>query len=134
MQLADVRGQGDISAVFFTPEDAMLVVDRAKRVSQYELGSFNRTNSFAPAMTPVEIAYHYAIVPIYTVFPKPGELGNTIQYVLKKEETTDIGGLQQGNLQAKRVRLRPWAPVRSSLIFVIVVLGIACVYIERQDF
>ena len=81
----------------------------------------------------MEIAYYYAIVPIYTIFPKPGELGNTIQYLMRKEETIDVG-MQPGNLQAKRVRLRPWAPVRSSLIFTLIVLGLACFYIERQDF
>ncbi len=133
MQLADVRGQGDISAVLLQPDNTILVVDRAKRVSQYALDSFDRTKTFAPALTAMEIAYYYAIAPLYTVFPKPGELDNTIQYVLKKEETTDLG-MQQGNLQAKRVRLRPWAPVRSSLIFMVVMLLIACVYIERQDF
>ncbi len=73
------------------------------------------------------------MVPIYTVFPKPGELDNTIQYVLRKEETIDIG-LPGSDLQTKRVRLHPWAPVRSSLIFMLVVLGLACFYIERQDF
>ena len=133
MQLAKVRGQGDISAVSFSPENTLLVVDRAKRVSEYDCATFDQKASFAPALTALEIAYYYAVVPIYTVFPKPGELDNTIQYVLKKEETTDLG-MQTGNLQAKRVRLRPWAPVRSSLIFMIVVLAAACLYIERQDF
>ena len=36
MQLAKVRGQGDISAVSFSPENTLLVVDRAKRVSEYD--------------------------------------------------------------------------------------------------
>ncbi len=133
MQLADVRGQGAISAVLFTPNDTLLVVDRAKRVSEYELETFRLQDSFAPTLTTMEMAYYYVVAPIYTVFPKPSELDNTIQYVLKKEETTDLG-MQQGDLQAMRERIRPWAPVRSSLIFMVVMLAIACVYIERQDF
>ena len=43
-------------------------------------------------------------------------------------------GLPGGSLQDRRVRLHPWAPVRSSLVFMLVVLGAACLYIERQDF
>jgi hypothetical protein len=111
----------------------MLVVDRAKRVSEYDLDTLNRARSFAPQLTPLEIGYYYAVIPIYTVFPKPGELDNTVQYLLQKDETINVG-MQTGDLQAKRVRLRPWAPVRSSAIFVLVILAIACVYIERQDF
>lgn len=133
MELADVRGQGDISAVLFESNDTMLVVDRVKRVTEYQLDSYEIADSFAPSLTPVEIAYHYAILPIYTVFPKPGELGNTITYLIQQEETIDIP-MQGNDLQSKRARIRPWAPVRSSFIFVVIVLGIACVYIERQDF
>ena len=107
MQLAAVRGQGAISAVLFTEDNALLVVDRAKRVSKYELASFVRSESFAPALTAMEMAYYYVVAPIYTVFPKPSELDNTIQYVLKKEETTDLG-FQPGDLQAMRQRVRPW--------------------------
>ena len=132
MQLADVRGQGTISAALFTADDSILVVDRARRVSEYELGSFTHSDGFSPAMSPVEIAYYYFIEPIYTVFPKPSELDNTIQYVLKKEETLDLG--LPGDLQAMRQRVRPWRPVVSSSIFMIVMLLIACVYIERQEF
>jgi ABC-type transport system involved in multi-copper enzyme maturation permease subunit len=133
MQLADVRGQGDISAVTFSADNALLVVDRVKRVTRYQGGAWDRVETYAPALTPLEIAYHYAVVPIYTVFPQPGELDNTIQYLLRKEETIDMG-MPGGDLQTKRLRLRPWAPVRSSLIFMLVVLGLACLYIERQDF
>ncbi len=133
LQLANVRGQGDISAVSFTSENSMLVADRVQRVSQYQLGSFELQRSLAPALTGLEIAYYYAVIPIYTVFPKPSELGNTVQYVLKGEETTDLG-LQGGDLQAKRAHLHPWTPVRSSLVFVLIVLAVACFYIERQDF
>ncbi len=133
MPLADVRGQGDISGVSFTPQNTMLVADRVQRVSEYELGSFKLKRSVAPPLTGLEIAYYYAVVPIYTVFPKPTELDNTVQYLLKGKETTDLG-LFGADLQAKRPHLHPWAPVQSSLIFVVVLLAAACFYIERQDF
>ncbi|MBM4089295.1 MAG: hypothetical protein FJ276_07685 [Planctomycetes bacterium] len=133
MRAADVRGQGDISAVEFSEDGQMMVIDRATRLNQYRMDTMELAKSYAPALSGIEIAYYYAVVPIYAVFPKPGELDNTVQYLVQKQETIDMG-MQMGNLQAKRVRLRPWAPVRSSLIFMLVVLGLACVYIERQDF
>lgn len=133
LELAEVRGQGDISAASFTADGKLLVADRVHRVITYQAGSWERGDEYAPELTPLELAYYYAVVPIYTVFPKPGELGNTIQYLLRDEETIEIG-LPGSSLEMKRAKLDPWAPVRSSLIFMLVVLGLACVYIERQDF
>jgi hypothetical protein len=133
LRLAPVGGQKDITAARFSGDDTLLVADRARRVTRYRLDSWERADVFAPPLTAMEIAYYYAIVPLYTLFPKPGELDNTIQYVVSGQETMDMG-MQAGDLQAKRVRLRPWAPVRSSLAFMSVMLVLACIYIERQDF
>ncbi len=132
-RVADVRGQGDISAAAFGADNSLLVADRVNRVTVYDPVSGAPTRTCAPALTPLEIVYYYAILPIYTVFPQPGELANTIQYVLTNEDTFDLAMLG-GDLQTKRVPLHPWAPVRSSLIFVVVLLTLACIYIERQDF
>lgn len=133
LELANVRGQSDISAATFTADNKLLVADRVNRVTTYETGTWNRLAEHAPALTPLELAYYYAVVPIYTVFPKPGELGNTVQYLLRDEKTIDVG-LPGSSLETKRVKLNPWAPVRSSLIFMLIVLGLACIYVERQDF
>ncbi len=130
---AEVRGQGDISAATFTAADKLMVVDQATRATEYQLADFSRVRAIAPPMTALEIAYHYAIVPIYMLAPKPGELGNTVQYVLKGDETlgVDFAG---ANLEQKRVRLRPWTPVTTSFLFLLVIMAISCIYIERQDF
>ncbi len=131
--LADVQGQGTISAVAFPSSKRMLVADRVTRITEYEPGSHKILHVHAPKRTALEVAYEYAILPIYTIFPKPGELSNTVLYVVKGDETTDLG-LQSGDLQAERQKLHPWTPVWSSLAFMLVMLGLACLYVERQDF
>jgi hypothetical protein len=131
--LAEVRGQGNISAAAFPSADEVLVADRVNRVTKYQLADFVPTTTLAPSRTVLEWIYYYAVVPIYTIFPKPGELDNTVQYVLRGEETTDLG-IQTEDVRAKRARLNPWGPVASSLAFMVVVLVVSCIYIERQDF
>jgi hypothetical protein len=130
---ADVRGQGSISAAVFPSADEILVADRVNRVTKYQLADFAPTTTLAPARTVLEWIYYYAVVPIYTIFPRPGELDNTVQYVLRGEETTDLG-FQTENVRAKRAKLDPWGPIASSFAFMVVVLAMACIYIERQDF
>ncbi|MCO6458848.1 MAG: ABC transporter permease [Pirellulaceae bacterium] len=132
-QRPSVLGQGDISAAAFPDAEHLLVADRTARVSKYALGSLKLVDRFTPKMELMEFAYRRVIVPLYTVFPKPGELNKTFQYLVSGQETA-ADQQSEENLQASRARLRPWAPVWSSLAFMVVVLLAACVYIERQQY
>ena len=131
-QLARVRGQGDISAFAFH-DDRLLVADRVNRVVDYSTSDLKKQATYAPAMTTSQIVYYYLVTPIYTVFPKPGELDNTVHYLLTEKETTDLGIFRE-DLEQARENLHPWRPVWSSAIFVAVMLGLACLYIERHQF
>ena len=129
----DVSGQGDISAAAFTPTGSLLVADRGTRVTQYDVATSEQQRRYAPSQGIVARTYRYVVLPIYTIFPKPGELDKTIEYLLSGEETKTTGRAA-GDLGAAREQLHPWTPVWSSLAFTIVVLALACVYIERQEF
>ncbi len=128
-----LTGQGDISAALFADNEQILVADRTSRVTRYRTGSWESLDRFSPKMGMMEASYRYVLKPLYTVFPKPGELNKTFQYVLSGEATTTDRESAE-DLTAARTRLRPWAPLWSSLAFMAVVLLLACVYIERQQF
>jgi hypothetical protein len=104
-----------------------------KRVTEYDLATNVRGEVYAPAMSRIEMVYYYAILPTYLIFPKPGELDNTVHYVLTGKRTTDLG-VFRGDLTQAREDLHPWRPVRSGLIFVGIVMLLACVYMERHEF
>jgi hypothetical protein len=133
LSLADVNGQGKISTATFVSENQLLVADRVTRVTRYDVTTGEVQQRYAPKLGIVERGYYYAIVPLYTVFPKPGELDKTITYLLSGEETR-AAGPRSGDLEAAREQLHPWAPVWSSLAFTLAILALACVYIERQEF
>jgi hypothetical protein len=128
-----VAGQGDISAAAFPNAEEILVADRATRVSRYRLDSGKLVRRTAPEMRLLEIVYRYAVVPLYTVFPKPSELYKTSQYLITGKETATLDD-DEDDLSEPQVKLRPWQPVWSSLVFVIVMLALACLYFERQEF
>ncbi len=48
LQLADVRGQNDISAVAFSADNSLLVVDRVNRVTRYQPGSWEQVQDICP--------------------------------------------------------------------------------------
>jgi hypothetical protein len=45
-----------------------------------------------------------------------------------------MGGPDEGDLQQARTKLDAWGTIRHSAVFVVVVLGLTCLYISRRDF
>jgi hypothetical protein len=126
-------GQGNISAVAFNGADRLLVTDRVNRVTSYHLEPFQTEDRRAPALTLLERAYYYAIVPIYTVFPKPGELSNVVTYLLTEQETVATNPTRD-DLSQRRVKVNVYGPLWSSVAFLVVVLTGTCLYVRRTDF
>jgi hypothetical protein len=133
LALASVAGQGDISAAGFDRENRLLVVDRLARVRQYDPASQRQLAQFSPPLDRWEKLFYYMITPVYDLFPKPGELDNTVQYILTKRSSAEVGFLR-GNIELPREQRDPWRPLWSSAAFMLVVLGVACLYIERSEF
>jgi hypothetical protein len=126
-----ISGQGDISAATFIDDDTLLVADRTTRVTSYDLVANKRLDRWSPKLNKYEWSYRYVILPFYTIYPKPGELDSTVQYLLTGQETA--GDLMVSDMRQAQVKLNPWGPVWSSALFTVVVLAIACVYLWRSD-
>jgi hypothetical protein len=126
-------GRSDISAAAFPSPNRLLLADRGTRVTEYQLDPFRVIGQRTPQMSVLERVYRYAILPVYTVFPKPGELKNTIAYLLTEQETAAVDPDSE-DLNAAQVKLNVRGPVWSGLAFTIVVLGITCLYMRRADF
>jgi hypothetical protein len=125
-------GQGDISAVAFDGPK-MFVADRLSRVTEYDLDKLQRGRQWEGRMPLAEKIYRYALHPLYTVFPKPGQLNDTVNYLLTANDSQS-GAVRLGDPQNARAKLDVWGPVWSNLAFLIVVLAVACGYIYRKDF
>lgn len=129
----EIDGQGAVSAARFSADNKLLIADRLPRVIEYDVETWSVERRLEPESGVLELVYSYVVLPIYTVFPKPGELDNLVSYLLTDQETVAIGGREQ-SLQSERVVLNIWEPVWSNLAFLAVVLGLTCLYIERRDF
>ena len=69
-------------------------MDRTDRVSEYSLSPLKLDKRYSPYSGLLLNGYRYGLVPLYTIFPKPGELGRTFDYLLsgKQTETADGDG------------------------------------------
>jgi hypothetical protein len=127
---ADVKGQGEISAIEFSGSDRLLVCDGGRRVFEYSVGDEQLQREYSPTMGMGERLYRWIVLPVYTVSPKPREFYQTTQYLLLEKK--NLGSGRQ--MSARQAEIHPWRPVWSSLIFMVVMLGLACLYVERQEF
>jgi ABC-type transport system involved in multi-copper enzyme maturation permease subunit len=127
----DVAGQGDISAVAFDGGD-LLVADRLTRVSRYGVTELKKMQQWQGQMPLVEKIYRYVLHPLYVVFPKPGQLNDTVNYVLTSKDSPS--GAIRFDEGRSPVRMDVWGPIWSNLAFLVVVLALACAYVSRKDF
>lgn len=127
-----LTGVGDMSAASFSPNNHLLVADRFTRVTEYELPSGRVVERWRPTLGMLEKVYFFLVKPLYTVFPKPGELDTVVKYLLTGSESEAIG--PSSDLQTTQRRLDVWGPIWSNLAFIGVVVALGCIYTQRKDF
>jgi hypothetical protein len=129
----DVDGQGEISAVAFAADNTLYMADGFGRVTQYDPAkSFAQVERWSPQPDTLERVYAWGVRPLYTAFPKPGEMQNLVSWLMTRQETATAG--MENDMSAPRVVLDVWTPLWSNLAFLGVMLGLTCVYLARKDF
>jgi hypothetical protein len=123
--------QGSISTAHFSGDEHLNVAHGHVYLSRYQVDPWQLERTLSPRLGILTTAYRYGLVPLYTIFPKPGELDRTFEYLLSGKETKGEDG---EDLTSAQEVVDPWTPLWSSALFMVVVLIAACVYIERQEF
>lgn len=134
ISLASLSGQGDVSATAFNSANEVWVATRINRLTRYRIdsdGRFNQVGVKSPTPSVYERAYRYVIVPLYVICPKPGEFYPLVTHLSSmpsEEESVELERRQTSDPK------NPWSPFWNGLVFMIVMLAIGCLYIERQDY
>jgi ABC-type transport system involved in multi-copper enzyme maturation permease subunit len=129
-----IVGQGSVASMAFEGP-TLFVGDRVSRVTQYDLALLKIVKQWEGEMPLAEKIYRYALHPIYTIFPKPSQLNQTVTYLLTSADAPVVGvRINNNNNAAGPEKLDVWGPIWSNLAFLVVVLAVACVYIYRKDF
>jgi len=134
LALADITGQGDVTAIAINDRGELLVADRADRVTVYTLPALGRTARFQPSRSWLRFAYDFLFYPIYRVVPKPRELDQlTVSLISDLDQTRNMELARDSDLNAPQESSK-WTPVRDNAIFVAVMLVIGCWYVTHRDY
>ena len=134
------RESGYASAIAYNDKSQLMVVDHHRSVRLYDV-----TTQTSSAKLPGSVdlpcrIYDYVVAPLHTILPKPSDLDNAVQWIVTGEKSVEInndpnqGGNARANLEAERVTFDVWNAILSNLAFIVVMLGLGCLYIARSDF
>jgi ABC-type transport system involved in multi-copper enzyme maturation permease subunit len=126
-----INERKNVFAVAFSDDGNLWVNGKYRRISVYDPETMKPVKQFWPKLKTLEKVDRFAIEPLYTIFPKPGELSSVIAYLMTGEES--VSG-DANDLSIRRVKLNVWGTIWSNLAFLSIMLGLACLHIQRKDF
>jgi ABC-type transport system involved in multi-copper enzyme maturation permease subunit len=142
-----VKHQNNVLSASFNLDGELVYCDRWLAVYEADVSSRQIQNTYRGKQDWFIWFYQFILEPVYTIFPKPGSLNNTAQYLVTGDDTREdyrvmtlknvipIPGIADAlEAQIPRVYLDPWPPVWNGLIFISIILGLGCFYLERQQF
>ena len=126
-----VTGQGDISAIRFSDENQLWVVDRNDRLSEYDPATLTKAKTLSPVGGMIANVYRYLVKPFYTVCPKPSEFYKVVTYL---SDTSDNRNNVDVDMTHTPQRPDPFLPLWSGLGFMAVMLLLAVTIFQFKDF
>jgi hypothetical protein len=130
-----ISHQGNIAAVGFGEDNQLLLAHDFSELTRYSLPSLSEEERHSPELDTFGQVYWYGIQVVYRVFPKPGELGDLVTYLVSGSKSKPWMG-PPADLQFRfaYTKLNIWQPLWSNLAFMVVMLTLGCWYVQRKDF
>jgi hypothetical protein len=130
---------GSCSAVAYSSNGQLLVSDGRLAVRKYDVTTGQRMKEWSEPTTWVYDLYDYVVRPLWTVLPKPSELGEFVSYIMSGEKSVLASGVppwmaNRGNLQQQRDTFDPIPVVRDNVIFLMVMLCLGCIHVARKEY
>ena len=124
-------GNGDIMACTFDDQDRLWVADRFQGTCCYDLESGEQVIKRTYNGGWMQSGFRYVIRPLYRIIPKPSEFYKLVSHLAS---SSDAQGNPDIDLTILPHRDDPWSPLRSGIVFTVLVLAISCFIFQRQDF
>src|SRR5690606_2094068 len=133
VSLAEPTGQGDVSAVAFAPDGTLLVADRLRRISKYDVPGLEVDERLAGTLPWSEIIYRYGLVPIGYFLPDTYGLRSVYRDLFTDLKSESAPG-DEADLGVSRIHHKLQRPLVQNFVFLAVVLGLTSLAIARKDF
>ncbi|MEZ6090384.1 MAG: ABC transporter permease [Pirellulaceae bacterium] len=135
-KLADVEvpHQGSIVSVAWPDGGPMLIAHDLNHVTLFDPSSEVVSDVLIPTPGVWRLVRDWFVKPLHFIFPKPGELGETVQGLVIGDSEIEAGPPSGVDLAYDRQLLAIWPPLISCGVFTLLMLAVGCYYVSRQDF
>lgn len=132
---------GSCTAIAFDSDGQLLVSNGRLAVHRYDLSTRERLSSWAQPETGVYAFYDYVVNPLWQILPRPGQLDRFAKWTLDGDEEV-LAGEDEGpprppesdSLLQDRDRFSPSQVLVKNGLFIVILLGLGCFYVQRSDF
>ena len=121
----------DVLACTFDEQGRLWLGDRFQAARCYDLNTGKEIISREPVDAWLTRSFRVVIRPLYRLFPKPSEFYKLVAHL---SSSGDARGNPDIDLTKLPHRDDPWSPLRSGVVFTVLVLAITCFIFQRQDF
>jgi len=134
------RESGYASAIAYNEKSQLMVVDNHRGVRIYNVATQTSSEQLSGSVDLPCRIYDYVVAPLHSILPKPSDLDHAVQWIVTGEKSVELNkdasqtGNAQANLEAERVIFKVRNTIFSNLTFIVVMLGLGCLYIARSDF
>ncbi|MDP6444561.1 MAG: ABC transporter permease subunit [Pirellulaceae bacterium] len=125
------RVRGRVTGVHIDGDQ--LIVAEGRRLTRRNIETLAVDERTEPPATVLTTIYGFVIYPLYTVLPKPSELGDVVTYLVTDQQSIMAGPPGVADLRQSRQSVAIWRPILTTFAFIAFVLAATCVYISRTD-
>ena len=116
-----------------------MVAHHFTEITRYRLDSLAVVETYNPGLEWFGRVYWYGVRIIYNLFPKPGELDDSVAYLITgsksgKPRLATFPPSDDLHSRKSHRKLNIWPPLWSNLAFMVLMLGLGCWYAQRKDF
>ncbi len=123
----------EVESVAYSEEDDLLtVVHHIDQLDFVRADDWSVQRRIRPKLSGWRLVDKYVITPLRTLTPQTGEIGQTVSAIVGGKSSMTFG--QDDSSDGEKIRFRILRPVLSCAGFVVVMLGISCLYFSRRDF
>ncbi|QDV13993.1 ABC-2 family transporter protein [Rosistilla oblonga] len=129
-----VPKQGSITSLDWIDSQQLLIAYDLDRALTLDVTTGEVIQQWQPGRDVWRIVQDWIVRPLHAVFPKPGELGETVEGIVIGEREIEAGPPSEVDLAYDRRILKIWQPLLNCGVFTLLMLGCGCYYVSRQDF
>ncbi len=130
------KENGYASTIAYNHRSQLIVVDSHRSATIYDVTNQTTVGRLRGSVGVLRYLYDYGVSPVHSILPKPEEVDRAVAWLVSSEKSNseDSGATAARDDSSQQETFDVRKAILSNLAFIVVMLGLGCLYIARSDF